>query len=156
MPYSKSGSIIRISYNFDGSNVNLIMNSVSIAYFLGPLLGGEISQYIGFSWLMSVIGLANIFYAFYLIRTVLRPTVYTNDFFFLVFEEKVSILNIHFSFVTHTHRVTPKLTHRKRIISSSCVCGRPTQPYQAIRAIKGFMIQWIRRSNRFKNQNEFQ
>lgn len=105
-PYSKSGSIIRISYNFDGSNVNLIMNSVSIAYFLGPLLGGEISQYIGFSWLMSVIGLANIFYAFYLIRTVLRPTVYTNDFFFLVFEEKVSILNIHFSFVTHTQGYT--------------------------------------------------
>ncbi|XP_055300363.1 synaptic vesicular amine transporter [Sitodiplosis mosellana] len=45
--------------------------SVSMAYFLGPLLGGEISQYIGFSWLMSVIGLANICYGIYLMRTVL-------------------------------------------------------------------------------------
>lgn len=51
--------------------VNFQPNSVSLAYFLGPLLGGEISQYIGFSWLMSIIGLANIFYGIYLIRTVL-------------------------------------------------------------------------------------
>lgn len=47
------------------------MASVSLAYFLGPLLGGEISQYIGFSWLMSIIGLANISYAIYLVRSVL-------------------------------------------------------------------------------------
>lgn len=129
------------------------MNSVSIAYFLGPLLGGEISQYIGFSWLMSVIGLANIFYAFYLIRTVLRPTVYTTIFLLSRFRGKSVYFKHSFFFChTQTHRVTPKLTHRKRIISFSCVCGRPIRPYQAIRAIKGFMIQWIRRSNRFKNQ----
>lgn len=42
-----------------------------MAYFVGPLLGGEISQYIGFKWLMSVIGLANISYGIYLMRTVL-------------------------------------------------------------------------------------
>lgn len=47
-----------------------------MAYFLGPLLGGEVSQYIGFSWLMSVIGLVNIFYGIYLMRTVLRPEVF--------------------------------------------------------------------------------
>lgn len=47
------------------------LNSVSLAYFLGPLLGGEVSQYIGFSWLMSIIGLVNIVYAIYLVRTVL-------------------------------------------------------------------------------------
>lgn len=52
-------------------NFYIEMNSVNLAYFLGPLLGGEISQYIGFSWLMSIIGLANIFYGIYLIRTVL-------------------------------------------------------------------------------------
>lgn len=45
--------------------------SVSMAYFLGPLLGGEISQYIGFSWLMSIIGLANIIYGIYLMKTEL-------------------------------------------------------------------------------------
>lgn len=50
---------------------SLQLFSVSLAYFLGPLLGGEISQFIGFSWLMSLIGLANICYGIYLMRTVL-------------------------------------------------------------------------------------
>lgn len=52
-----------------------------MAYFLGPLLGGEISQYIGFSWLMSVIGLVNILYGIYLMRTILfafQPEVNKN------------------------------------------------------------------------------
>lgn len=42
-----------------------------MAYFLGPLLGGEIAQYIGFSWLMSLIGLTNIGYAIFLCIPVL-------------------------------------------------------------------------------------
>lgn len=70
---------------------------MSLAYFLGPLLGGEVSQYIGFSWLMSIIGLANIVYAIYLIRTVLF--VYQSEvcFFYLflfvsIFFQKQSFL----------------------------------------------------------------
>lgn len=47
------------------------IDSVSIAYFLGPLLGGEVAQYIGFSSLMSLIGVLNIFYGIYLMATVL-------------------------------------------------------------------------------------
>lgn len=45
--------------------------SVNMAYFLGPLLGGEIAQYIGFSWLMSLIGCANIGYALFLFISVI-------------------------------------------------------------------------------------
>lgn len=52
-------------------NIRFFIDSVNMAYFLGPLLGGEISQYIGFSWLMSMIGFANIFYGIYLMRTVM-------------------------------------------------------------------------------------
>lgn len=44
--------------------------SVSLAYFLGPLVGGEIAQYIGFTWLMSVIGMANIAYALFFLVSV--------------------------------------------------------------------------------------
>lgn len=44
--------------------------SVNLAYFLGPLLGGEIAQYIGFTWLMSVIGFSNVAYAFFLFVSV--------------------------------------------------------------------------------------
>lgn len=43
-----------------------------MAYFLGPLLGGEIAQYIGFSSLMSFIGVLNICYGVYLMITVLN------------------------------------------------------------------------------------
>lgn len=49
-----------------------------MAYFLGPLLGGEIAQYIGFSSLMSFIGVLNLCYGIYLMVTVLhifQPTV---------------------------------------------------------------------------------
>lgn len=46
--------------------------SVSMAYCLGPLLGGEIAQYIGFTWLMSLIGLINIIYGIFLMLHVLR------------------------------------------------------------------------------------
>lgn len=41
-----------------------------MAYFLGPLFGGEVAQYIGFSWLMSLIGCANIGYAIFLFISV--------------------------------------------------------------------------------------
>lgn len=43
-----------------------------MAYFLGPLLGGEIAQYIGFSSLMSFIGVLNLCYGIYLMFTVLN------------------------------------------------------------------------------------
>lgn len=43
-----------------------------MAYFLGPLLGGEIAQYIGFSSLMSFIGVMNLCYGIYLMFTVLN------------------------------------------------------------------------------------
>lgn len=35
---------------------------MSLAYFLGPFVGGEIAQHIGFMWLMLLIGFGNIFY----------------------------------------------------------------------------------------------
>lgn len=44
--------------------------SVNLAYFLGPLVGGEIAQYIGFTWLMSLIGISNIVYAIFLFISV--------------------------------------------------------------------------------------
>lgn len=63
--------------------------SVSMAYFLGPLFGGEIAQYIGFSWLMSVIGCANIGYAFFLFVSV---------FGFVHFQ-----VSVHWRDSSHTH-----------------------------------------------------
>lgn len=89
------------------------MVSVSMAYFLGPLLGGEISQYIGFSWLMSVIGLANIFYGIYLMRTVLfvsQPEVNKTFFLYKKIRNELVFKPLPLFF---PHRVTPIESHHK-------------------------------------------
>ena len=36
--------------------------SVSLAYCLAPLIGGELAQAFGFSWLMRIVGIFNIIY----------------------------------------------------------------------------------------------
>lgn len=72
--FNKSGLWLISIFNVPTDGIQLrflsFINSVSMAYFLGPLFGGEVAQYIGFSWLMSLIGCANIGYAFFLFISV--------------------------------------------------------------------------------------
>lgn len=121
--------------------VNFQPNSVSLAYFLGPLLGGEISQYIGFSWLMSIIGLANIFYGIYLIRTVLCVEVCN----FISFASHSMCLNWACAFVFLLHRVTLTKRRLAETEDPSCVCGHRIPPYRAITSDS--MTPWISLSN---------
>jgi MFS family permease len=57
-----------------GSHYGLVyaiqQTAVSLAYSLAPIIGGELAQNIGFSWLMVVIGGANLIYSGYLILTM--------------------------------------------------------------------------------------
>ena len=45
--------------------------AVSLAYSVGPMVGGEVAQYVGFEWLMSIIGLMNIIYGLFLYSFVM-------------------------------------------------------------------------------------
>lgn len=47
--------------------------AVSLAYSLGPLLGGEVIHSIGFPWLMRIIGLLNVLYCPLLIELENEP-----------------------------------------------------------------------------------
>lgn len=42
--------------------------SVSLAYFLGPVLAGNLVHSLGFPWLMRIVGLLNILYCSLLIE----------------------------------------------------------------------------------------
>ncbi|KAI4504651.1 hypothetical protein M0802_000201 [Mischocyttarus mexicanus] len=46
--------------------------AVSLAYFLGPIMGGELVREIGFRWVMRIIGVANIIYCPILLFLALR------------------------------------------------------------------------------------
>ncbi|XP_046813358.1 synaptic vesicular amine transporter isoform X2 [Vespa crabro] len=46
--------------------------AVSLAYFLGPITGGELVREIGFRWVMRIIGVANIIYCPILLFLALR------------------------------------------------------------------------------------
>lgn len=41
--------------------------SVSLAYSMGPIFGGEMAQYFGFYWLMVIVGTLNIIYGLVLL-----------------------------------------------------------------------------------------
>ncbi|XP_055381454.1 synaptic vesicular amine transporter [Condylostylus longicornis] len=56
---STASGEIYISY---GSVYAIQQTSVSLAYSLGPLIGGELAETIGFPWLMRIVGLLNIAY----------------------------------------------------------------------------------------------
>lgn len=116
---------------------------MSLAYFLGPLLGGEISQYIGFSWLMSVIGFANIFYGIYLIRTVLCVEVCN----FISFASHSICLHQVCAFVFRLHRVPSTKRTLAKTKDPYCVCGHRTPPYRVIRITSDSMTPWISLSN---------
>ena len=49
--------------------------SVSIAYSVGPMIGGESAQYIGFGWLMIIVGSINILYAIILFICILKSSL---------------------------------------------------------------------------------
>lgn len=46
--------------------------SVSLAYSLAPIIGGEVTQYIGFRWLMSIVGCFQFIYAVFLLLYLLN------------------------------------------------------------------------------------
>lgn len=45
-----------------GSVYAIQQTSVSLAYCLAPLIGGELAQAFGFAWLMRIVGFFNIIY----------------------------------------------------------------------------------------------
>ncbi|XP_068084836.1 synaptic vesicular amine transporter [Anabrus simplex] len=55
-----------------GSVYTLQQTAVSLAYALGPLVGGELVQAIGFPWLMRIVGLLNILYCPLLLLLISR------------------------------------------------------------------------------------
>lgn len=126
--------------------------SVSMAYFLGPLLGGEISQYIGFSWLMSIIGLANIFYGIYLMKTELltRHSQVRNRNVFQVIENNYYKAFISSSFFLH--RVSVTKIHRRTTTNSIFGCGHQIQRYRVIQATSDSTTRWISHSTRLWNE----
>lgn len=46
--------------------------AVSLAYAMGPLLGGLVAQYVSFGWLMAAVGCANCGYALVLLAALVR------------------------------------------------------------------------------------
>lgn len=52
--------------------------SVSLAYSLGPIIGGEMAQYMGFNWLMFIIGSINIIYGLLLMSQLLVASLKVN------------------------------------------------------------------------------
>lgn len=50
-----------------GSVYTIQQISVSLAYSLGPIFGGEMAQYFGFYWLMIIVGTLNIVYSLILL-----------------------------------------------------------------------------------------
>lgn len=64
--------IICTFYYIPISNINTNDDgSVCLAYSLGPMIGGEIAQHVGFDWLMVFIGILNIAYGIFLYSFIL-------------------------------------------------------------------------------------
>lgn len=70
-PISKMSAGLQIFFIFHisgdtissyGSVYAIQQISVSLAYSLGPIFGGEMAQYFGFYWLMLIVGTLNILY----------------------------------------------------------------------------------------------
>lgn len=80
--FLKVSSITGDSLSNYGAVYAIQQMSVSLAYSLGPFIGGETAQYIGFTWLMFVIGACNILYATFLLVQLINASmqVYLNFF----------------------------------------------------------------------------
>lgn len=129
-------------------NQNQIQYSVSMAYFLGPLLGGEIAQYIGFSSLMSIIGLLNVSYAIYLMLTVLhifQPKVCTYSTVKnpIQYFSRLYVMNVLCcsSFFFFFFRNTTWMVHWRKINHFHCICGQTVPVLRCHRIISDSMIQ---------------
>lgn len=59
--------------------------SVSLAYSLGPIIGGELAQYMGFKWLMIIIGSINIVYGLVLLSLLSTSSLKVFLVFFRTF-----------------------------------------------------------------------
>lgn len=59
--------------------------SVSLAYSLGPIIGGELAQYLGFKWLMIIIGSINIIYGLILLFLLSTSTLKVCSFKYIFF-----------------------------------------------------------------------
>lgn len=122
-----------------------------MAYFLGPLLGGEIAQYIGFSSLMSFIGVLNLCYGIYLMVTVLH-----------ILQPKVCI-PLHSNIKSHFYDFfffssTTSMVHRWKINRFHCICGQTVPVLLCLWTISGSMLQLmgpkIERNTESKHANK--
>lgn len=90
---------------------------------------------------MSIIGLVNIAYGIYLIRTVLfvyQSEVCTVSFGLCTFFNRISF---------YWYRVIWKRNRLKHTIDFSCIYGHQIHPYRLRQATNDFMTQWIKHSN---------
>lgn len=58
-----------------GSVYAIQQMSVSLAYSLGPIIGGEMAEYMGFGWLMFTVGAVNITYGLLLLANLIHGSV---------------------------------------------------------------------------------
>lgn len=70
--------------------------SVSLAYSLAPIVGGEVTQYIGFRWLMSIVGCIQFIYAIILLSFLLNNKTFKQV---IVFLDYFLIYNFKFNYV---------------------------------------------------------
>lgn len=70
-----------------GSVYAIQQMSVSLAYSLGPIIGGEMAEYMGFGWLMFTVGAVNITYGLLLLANLIHGSVkvFVFLFFFLLY-----------------------------------------------------------------------
>lgn len=83
--YTDNDSIASNAISNYGAVYAIQQMAVSLAYSIVPMIGGELVDVIGFSWLMRLIGIANIVYAPFLLYESLKVKIilYKIKFFVL-------------------------------------------------------------------------